>query len=395
MRGNVNKNHCIVLFPFSGIHRLFWLLVPITITLSAAAIPAQEATRSDLAEFLLGCKARQSRFQNFHASGKLLSSTVTESVATSLGDLFRTTGNISRTAVDSLVDGFVARTQFRECYEYAIWVVGPGLVVDRVRDDHRDTTLEYLRSLGREPQPLAALVSERLFITDGGITIGIRDRETISRVEHFTRDQILNRLDCTLCDWSPIIKDEGHSNGLTREFRQNEPAPGQGTFIFHQDLSGGSSEVALVLDTTRGFIPISVRHTSAGLLQSAADFIYDPSDTAGFPAAILNRRMQTRGPDASVNVELFVFSSCESGEAVSLPELRVPALRNEVTSNQEGVLIIAREMPTEFRDAAPEDRLGLALAHILLHWGTTDPEFDLDGDGTVGVGDIKRAEAHF
>jgi hypothetical protein len=37
----------------------------------------------------------------------------------------------------------------------------------------------------------------------------------------------------------------------------------------------------------------------------------------------------------------------------------------------------------------------LALAHILLHWGTTDPEFDLDGDGTVGVGDIKRAEAHF
>jgi hypothetical protein len=238
-------------------------------------------------------------------------------------------------------------------------------------------------------------VSERLFITDGGITIGIRDRETISRVEHFTRDQILNRLDCTLCDWSPIIDDERHSNGLTREFRPNEPAPGQGTLIFHKDLPGGSSEVALVLDTTRGFIPISVRHTSAGLLQSAADFIYDPSDTAGFPAAILNRRMQTRGPDASVSVELFVFSSCESGAAVSLPELRVPALRNEVTSNQEGALIIAREMPTALRNAAPEDRLGVALAQILLHWGTTDPEFDLDGDGTVGVGDIERAEAHF
>ena len=88
-------------------------------------------------------------------------------------------------------------------------------------------------------------------------------------------------------------------------------------------------------------------------------------------------------------------STCESGAAVSLPELRVPALRNEVTSNQEGALIIAREMPTALRNAAPEDRLGLALAHILLDWGTTDPEFDLDGDGTIGVGDIKRAEAHF
>ena len=62
-----------------------------------------------------------------------------------------------------------------------------------------------------------------------------------------------------------------------------------------------------------------------------------------------------------------------------------------MTSNQEGALIIAREMPTALRNAAPEDRLGVALAQILLHWGTTDPEFDLDGDGTVGVGDIERA----
>jgi hypothetical protein len=37
----------------------------------------------------------------------------------------------------------------------------------------------------------------------------------------------------------------------------------------------------------------------------------------------------------------------------------------------------------------------VALSRILDNWGSTDPEYDLDGDGIVAVGDIERAEATF
>ncbi len=374
---------------------MFCLLVSTVLVLSASGSPQQQSPRPDLAEFLQGCNQRQSRLQSFYAGGTALRALVTDSVANSLGGQFLSAGNIDRAALDSLIDSFVSQTPYRECYEYSIWVVGPRLVVDRVRDESRDTMLEYLRAMGGEPQPHAALTSERLYITDGESTVGIRDRETVTRVEHFTRDQILSRLDVTLCDWAPVVDDEQHADGQSREFRSNDPASGQGTLVLGKDLLGGHSEVVVVLDTAHGFRPISVRHTSGGVLQSASDFLYDPTDADGFPAAILNRHMQANGPDAHVSVELFCFRMCALGYAVTLPELCIPALRHEVTSTQDGSLVIAREMPAALREAAPEDRLRVALAQILTRWGSADAEFDLDGDGAVGPGDIERAGAHF
>jgi hypothetical protein len=96
-----------------------------------------------------------------------------------------------------------------------------------------------------------------------------------------------------------------------------------------------------------------------------------------------------------VTVELFVFKSCKVGDAVLVPQLRLPALRNEVTETQDGSLMITREMPSALRSASAESRLAVALSRILDNWGSTDPEYDLDGDGIVAVGDIERAEATF
>ena len=165
--------------------------------------------------------------------------------------------------------------------------------------------------------------------------------------------------------------------------------------VFSRTSNGKTDDIVCTVDMNHGFRPMSVRQVTDGVLMRAVDFLYSTAETGAFPAAVLNRLMQNRDPEPMVTVELFVFKSCKVGDAVLVPQLRLPALRNEVTETQDGSLMIAREMPSALRSASAESRLAVALSRILDNWGSTDPEYDLDGDGIVAVGDIERAEATF
>ena len=371
------------------------LMITAALASGLALNPAGESARTNLETFVRGCQARQAELSSFHANGKALRAITSDGVANAIGTLVSGGSEVDSASLDSLVDAFVAQTAHRECYDYSIWTSGPRVVVDRVRDDLRDNMIAYLRSLGRDPKPHEALRTERMFVTEAGQTIGIRDSETVTRVEHFTRDRILNRLDFTLVDVSPVLDDALHTGGLTRSFAPATPVPGVGTMVFSRTSNGKTDDIVCTVDMNHGFRPMSVRQVTDGVLMRAVDFLYSTAETGAFPAAVLNRLMQNRDPEPMVTVELFVFKSCKVGDAVLVPQLRLPAVRNEVTETQDGSLMIAREMPSALRSASAESRLAVALSRILDNWGSTDPEYDLDGDGIVAVGDIERAEATF
>ena len=120
------------------------------------------------------------------------------------------------------------------------------------------------------------------------------------------------------------------------------------------------------------------------------DYFYDPSEQAGLPVALLRRSVESNGSEETV--EAYVFPSAMTGAAVVIPERRIPAIRLELEQDVTGQsLVLTQVLPKSIDELAPEQRLAAAIAAIVDRWGSIEPEFDLDGDGVIGAGDLDRA----
>ena len=87
-----------------------------------------------------------------------------------------------------------------------------------------------------------------------------------------------------------------------------------------------------------------------------------------------------------------MFARTQSGSSVAIPERRVPAIRIELQRSDDGRSATLRQvLPATIEATPPERRLAVAIAQLLDHWGDHGEEFDFDGDGEVGPGDMDRA----
>lgn len=363
----------------------------LAVTIFMQAAHASDRHEVSIERLVADLTQRRVSLSRFALEGHSARAIVDAGAGQRVGDAFsRSGGTIRREDVEQFLGAFIEAVPHRECFRYSLWGSESCLVVDRVRDTFRDNSIEWLSSRQLPGQILQPpTLSERIYL-EGSNELLVQDRRLVSRIVQHTRDSVLRSVELSLVDWSPLLLDERHPAGQRRWVEVSMDFPGIERLVYESDGKAGALRTTYSFDRFHGMRPLAVRMSRGGSTVMSIDYFYDPSEQAGLPVALLRRSVESNGSEETV--EAYVFPSAMTGAAVVIPERRIPAIRLELEQDVTGQsLVLTQVLPKSIDELAPEQRLAAAIAAIVDRWGSIEPEFDLDGDGVIGAGDLDRA----
>jgi hypothetical protein len=345
-----------------------------------------------LSAWVDGCATRTHAIGGVHVTGFHLRAVLTEAQIAPLVE-FEAIDSLSRETASSLIGTFTAAAPYREAFRYELWSSDGLVVVRRARDAELDTFVAWLESerdvrfAADTEAVLPPMLETTFFAADGSATI-VQNQRVVLREPLGGRDGVLARFDPTRPDWTPLLDDSMHPEGQTRAFEVDDTDSERARLVYRRTAP---TPATTSYDVWPGdmFRPESVRSVVDGELRMSVRFLFEEG-APEVPVAVLSRSLN-RG-QGTWTVDLFVFTDGSFGPAVELPDGRLPALHREIRP-LEGTtdFIMTRVLPAWLEAVPPSDRLAQAIGAVLNAWGSSDPLFDLNGDGTVDGLDIERA----
>ena len=357
---------------------------------SLALMAAAPCLAADLCDLVAGCNARRAGLSHVGAGGVSIRGRIDQTDQNELGAML-TSYSGGRAGVGSLRDFLLAIMPAREYFDYSIWITPDLLAVHRSRDMAVDTLGAWLEEKRSSEQVMAPPARTEDLYVESDSELLIQDRCVVSRLRQHGRDGILALFDVSLADWSPLLDDSLHPADQTRCFEIDLTESMKGVLTYAWPDSGSGYRTTYSFSVSAGYTPLSVRSEKGGVDRLLVDYLFDPIEAPSVPIAVFKRTLQ---PDqVSWMVEAYLFDTITLADQVVPPVPRLPALRMEVVAVEETPdLLVFGVMPAVLESAEAEDRLALAMGLVIQNWGSAEPEFDLDGDGTVGPGDLQRAQ---
>ena len=360
----------------------------LTLSLCASVVLAtHEAPADDAAAFVEANARRRARDLPLRATGRVIRATIgteQEAAIQALAERHRAGGCTSEQFSEQLL----ALLPVREVRDISLWIESETqFAIEERRDAVRDTQsaviVARLRA-GADPSAKVVLPSEVIrTLSSGNDAWEVSARGVASLSPIPTRRQELVFVDCALADWSPMLLPAAQVEG-------------QRTTVAFDSVTNGI-DLVIASGSSEGNGDDSLRHRFENLefprcseMRSdwmRADYLAVARDGTHVPLATLWR--ERIGSTSEWRLEARVFSTIELGVGAQRPSWRLPSLRVEVVSNAATQSRTVREvLPSWLEGVLIEDWFSVASQQIAAHWGSSDLESDLDGDGVVGAGDF-------
>jgi hypothetical protein len=334
---------------------------------------------------------RRASFDRFSVEGMTLRARIAKDRSQGILDAVASCrAGLRRRDAESLLNRAAASASIREGHCFQLWATDSMLGIDRIRDSALDNSADSQGQ--RQPNGDVldpAVRHERAFLGAAGDVV-IQEGYFVSRARPQERDSVLRSLDLSLADWSPLLVDERHPAGQRRWIDHPGTSPETDVLVYESDRPNGTLRTDYSFDRGHGERPIGVRMRRGEQTVMTIDFLYDPAEADGLPTASVS--IGPEGPAGESVIELSVFLRTRVGSLASMPDCRLPAIRIELERSDDARSTVLRQiLPAAIEATTRERRLAVAIAGLLDRWGSADDEFDFDGDGVIGAGDVARA----